>query len=306
MLKYCFTLILSLVLIFPVSLLADDEVFARQGDVVLTQAELDAAFLRVPEKFRLAFIRDGDRVDSLVQSLLRYKQTAADAAGNDYDQEPAVQLRMKLAGEQELAEAWLDHLVATMPEGDYEQLAHEQYLASPEKFKTESAVDLSHILVSSDNRPKAEALEIVNRLHAELVENPALFDEYIESFSEDPAKASNRGRYPHVVKGQMVAAFEKQAFSMTEPGKISPPVETAYGYHIIRLNAKTAAGLRSFEEVKAPLTAQVRDEHVQTYRTNYLKRLAEVPIEFEEGAVEAMVKRHFGENLERAPDFYNQ
>ena len=302
--RYIF--ISALALFFHVSALADENVFARQGDVVLTQAELDAAFQRIPENIRLPFIRDGERVDRLVQNLLRYKQTAAEAKSGEFDQEADVQLRMKLAAEQELAEAWVQKLIADIPHGDYEQLAYESYLASPEDFQIPAAVDVSHILISSDNRPEEEALETVNRLYAELVEDPALFDEYIASWSEDPAKASNQGRYPHVVPGQMVDAFEKQAFAMAEPGEISKPVKTAYGFHIIRLNAKIPAGLKPFDQVKTPLIVKARNEHVQTFRTNYLKRLAEVPIELEDGAVEAMVKRHFGENLERAPDFYNQ
>ena len=67
------------------SLWADDEVFARQGDQVLTHAEMDAAFMRIPAKFRLPFIRDGERVDQLVSSLLRYKTIAAEAEQNEPD-----------------------------------------------------------------------------------------------------------------------------------------------------------------------------------------------------------------------------
>jgi peptidyl-prolyl cis-trans isomerase C len=301
-------LVLTLLLfhLFPVSASADEDVFARQGDVVLTQAELDAAFMRIPENVRLPFIRDGERVDRLVQNLLRYKQTAAEAVENEFDDNAEIQLRVKLAGEQELAEAWVQQLIADMPQGDYEQLAYENYLANPENYRTPAAVDVSHILVSSENRPDEEALETVNRLHAELVENPALFDEYIDTWSEDPAKASNQGRYAHVIPGQMVKPFENVAFSLEENGEISEPVRTAYGFHIIRLNGKIPPGLKPFDSVKAPLIMEARGQQVQAFRTNYLKRLAEVPIEIPDGAIEAMAKRHFGENLERAPDFYNQ
>lgn len=287
-------------------LFADDEVFARQGDQVLTHAEIDAAFMRVPAKYRLPFIRDGERVNQLVSSLLRYKTVAAEAEQNGFDEDPLVAERMQLAMEQELAEAWIAHMVETAPPGDYEALAYEKYLANPENYPSQESLDVSHILIKSDIRPEEEALDTVNRLHAELLENPALFDEYIGEYSEDPAKASNAGRYPDMTRGKMVKPFEEAAFAMSEVGSISEPVKTSYGFHIIRLNGRTPPGTKPYEQVKGLLVQQAIDQHKQKVQRNYLMKLSEEPIELPDGAVEKMVKRHFGENLEKAPGFYDQ
>lgn len=54
-------------------------------------------------------------------------------------------------------------------------------------------------------------------------------------YSEDPGSASNGGQYKNVVKGMMVAEFEKVAFSLTKPGEISEVFETEYGFHFIQL-----------------------------------------------------------------------
>jgi peptidyl-prolyl cis-trans isomerase C len=287
-------------------LFADDEVFARQGDQVLTHAEIDAAFMRIPAKFRLPFIRDGERVNQLVSSLLRYKTIAAEAEQAGFNEDPLVAERMQLAMEQELAEAWVAHVVESAPPGDYEALAYERYLASPENYRSQASLDVSHILIKSDIRPEEEALETVNRLHAELLENPDLFDEYIAEYSEDPAKAGNAGRYPDMTRGKMVKPFEEAAFAMEGNGSISEPVETAYGFHIIRLNGRTEAGTTPFEKVKPVIMMEVADEHVENIRRTYLMKLSQEPIELPDGAVEKMARRHFGENLEKAPDFYDQ
>lgn len=288
------------------TLWADDEVFARQGDQVLTHAEIDAAFMRIPAKFRLPFIRDGERVDQLVSSLLRYKTIAAEAEQNGFDEDSLVIARMNLAKEQELAEAWVSHVIESAPPGDYETLAYERYLASPEKYRTGVSLDVSHILIKSDIRAEAEALETVTRLHAELMENPSLFDDYIDRYSEDPAKVNNAGRYPNMTRGQMVEPFEVAAFAMKGDGTISEPVKTAYGYHIIRLNRRTEASTAPFEKVKPAIMMEVASEHSDNLKRAYLMKLSQEPIELPDGAVEKMVKRHFGENLEKAPDFYNQ
>ena len=121
---------------------ADDDVFARQGDQVITQAELDAAFARIPPNHRLTFIRDGGKVDQLVHNLLRYKQIAADAEKNGFSEDSLAQLRIKQVGEQELAEAWLEKVVEDAPEVDYETLAKEYYLGHPEEFQTQMSVDV--------------------------------------------------------------------------------------------------------------------------------------------------------------------
>ncbi len=293
-------------LAFPFIAEAEDEVFARQGDLVLTQAELDAAFSQIPPQHRLPFIRNGEQVDKLVQKLLRYKAVAADAEKEGFSEEPNAQLRMKLAAEEELAKAWIENIVETAPQGDYDALAYEYYLAHPEEYQSQAAVDVSHILIKSDIRPEAEALETVNRLHAELVAAPALFDSYISEYSEDPAKVNNNGRYPRVVAGQMVEPFEKKAFSMTEIGSISEPVQTSYGFHILRLNNKMPPSLIPFENVKPNLVQKVYGDYIENYRRNYVLRISHGTIELEEGAVEKMVKRHFGENLELAPGYYDR
>lgn len=285
------------------SALADDTVFARQGDVVLTQDELDAAFARIPEIHRLAFIRDGERVNKLVKSLLQTRQISRDANAHDYEQDPVTALRMQMAAEKELAEAWLDHVVASAPEVNYESLAYEHYLANPEQYQTPEMLDVSHILIKSDTRPELEALELARRLYNDLLADPSLFDEYVMEYSEDPAKSSNAGRYRQMQKGQMVRQFENAAFALSTPGEITDLVQTDYGFHIIRLNRRIDPKPVPFEQIKLQAIEQAKGRYEANYRRNYLLKLNHEPIELPEGAVDAMVKRYFGENLELAPEF---
>lgn len=283
-----------------------NEIFARQGDQVFTQEEMDAAFSRIPEEHRLAFIRDGGRVDQLLQNLLRARQIAAAARAEGFDEQEIVAARMRLAAEKELAEAWMEHVLANAPEADFAALAEEYYLANRDEFMTEEMVDVSHILVSTENRSQDAALEIVEDLQDRLDEDPAQFDALVMEYSEDPGKATNQGRYPQMLRGQMVAPFEETAFSLEEPGQISEPVETTYGYHLIRLNREIPPQQVPFEQVKQRLEEQAKKDHLNRYRSRYIVGLNEDPIDIPEGAVEVMVKRHFGENLERAPDYYQQ
>lgn len=280
-----------------------DEVLARQGDVVLTQGEIDAAFARIPEVHRLMFIRSGEQVDQLIRNILQNKVVAADAKKAGYDQNPLVEKRMALTGEKELSDAWMEEVVANMPPADYEALAYEEYLAEPEKWMSEEYLDVSHLLISSQNKSDEKALEQIEDLRQQALADPSRFDELIMEYSEDPSKGQNRGRFEAMTRGEMVAPFEAAAFALETPGQISEPVKTSYGYHLIRLNQKFPPKVLDFDLVKEQAMQQAEARHRAQYRSNYLRRLLSNPIEIPDGAVESMARRWFGEDLELAPRF---
>lgn len=280
-----------------------DTVFASQGGVELTLAELYAAFSSIPVELRLRYIRDGERVDNLVKSILRNKLIAADADSAGFSQDTLVALRMKMAADKELAEAWVLNLMENAPEGDYEAIANEYYIAHPEDFNSQEMVDVSHLLVTFNDRTKEEALELVSNLRETLRSDPALFDAYILEYSEDPAKSANNGRYPTVQRGDMVKPFEDASFALNEAGEISEPVETVYGYHLIRLNRKIPPELVPFEQIKPQMMEQAKKEYLSDFRRRYIQKMIIEPIELNEAAAEEMVKHYFGEDLEMAPAF---
>jgi hypothetical protein len=278
-------------------------VFAARGDVELTQIELDGAFTGIPKPARLMYIRDGEKVDQLVIALLQRKAIAADAAKTGFDQDPVIAARVQLAAEKELAEAWLQHMVENAPEADYMALGREDFLLDPESYRSEEVLDLSHILIGTDSRSSDQAELVANQLFEQLLADPQQFDELVREYSDDPSKNVNGGRFPEVRKGQMVESFEKAAFAIEKQGDISKPVRTDYGYHLIRLNGKSGGEIPQFEQVQAEAVQRARVKHLNNIRESYLKRIASDPIVIPEGAVEIMVKRHFGENLELAPTF---
>ena len=276
---------------------------AKQGGVVLTQAEIDAAFSKIPPQHRLPYIRDGAKVDLLIRNLLRNKILAGEAKKAAYDQQALVKLRLALATEGELATEWLKKVIADAPPVDYEAIAYERYLVNPDTWKSEDGIDVSHILISSENRSSEAALQLATEIGEELQLDPSRFDAMVEEYSEDPSKKVNGGRFPQVKRNDMVKPFEVAAFAMDDPGEISSPVETTYGFHIIRLNRTMPGTVPPFEDIKAQAMRQAREQYLKDYSTRYLKKALSDPIELPDGAVEEMAKRYFGENLELAPDF---
>ena len=85
-----------------------------------------------------------------------------------------------------------------------------------------------------------ETIANLNQYRKELIESPYKFGLYASLYSKDPGSANSQalGCYKRVEKGVMVPEFE-QAVLTLEPGQISEPFETDFGWHIAKLEKKT-------------------------------------------------------------------
>jgi len=272
----------------------DLEILAERGKGVVTQDDFTARADRIPESVRKATLRDRKRVGDLLQNLLLTSQLAADAREAGFDKEKIVIERMKLAADAELADAWLTHYVEERSGADFEALAHEYYLLHKETIKSSPKIDVSHILISTKERPEAEAKALADSIKLQLNDNPSAFDELIIEYSEDPSAASNKGKFHGVKKGDMVKPFETTAFAL-QPGEISEPVKTEYGYHIIRLDAYIEPEQLPYEEVKNQLIAIEREKHNERVKNSYLENLNAEKIKMTEEQIQEMVRRQFGD-----------
>lgn len=99
----------------------------------------------------------------------------------------------------------------------------------------EEQVKVRHILISFGvDKDSALALAKSLKQRAQSGED---FAELAKEYSEDPGSASRGGEYDFFPRGQMVKPFEDAAFGANE-GEIVGPVETQYGYHVIKVTGK--------------------------------------------------------------------
>jgi peptidyl-prolyl cis-trans isomerase SurA len=103
-----------------------------------------------------------------------------------------------------------------------------------------------HIIEVTDRR--VSALELAERLHADLQEDPDAFAQLARDYSEDPVTASKGGDLGWVVRYQYDQQRQDAIFGLTEPGQISEPVITAEGTFIYQLIE--SAELRFVPEAK--------------------------------------------------------
>jgi peptidyl-prolyl cis-trans isomerase D len=138
------------------------------------------------------------------------------------------------------------------------------YNDNKDSYRLPERVNVRHILLKTDAKdPKSDATvkAKADDLVKQLRKPGANFAEMAKKYSEDPGSKDKGGEYDGVVHGQMVAEFDKAAFSL-KVNEISEPIKTTYGYHILQVLAHEQAQLKPFNDVKAELETQYKKQQV--------------------------------------------
>jgi len=152
------------------------------------------------------------------------------------------------------------------------------YDADSNEFSTPEERRASHILVSF-GADKAEALKKAQQLKSQL-DAKADFAQLAREQSDDPGSKSEGGDLGWVRRGLMTPKFEDSLFSLTQ-GAVSEPVETEFGWHLIRLDEVKSAVTKPFED------AGVQSELLTRYRKRDVeKRFQELSEKMEQLAFE--------------------
>ncbi|MCK4529977.1 MAG: peptidylprolyl isomerase [Candidatus Marinimicrobia bacterium] len=142
-----------------------------------------------------------------------------------------------------------------------------------EKMKYE--LNVSHILIGFNNkhalneRSLKEAEILTEQLSRELtVDN---FDEFVLQYSDDRSKENNNGNFGWTGLGYFVEKFENAAYAL-EPGEISEPIETDFGFHFIKLNDRRVIPIEPYEN----LQVDIREMIFNRWRSKFMQREADV------------------------------
>lgn len=126
------------------------------------------------------------------------------------------------------------------------------YDENPEKFKVDESATASHILIKIEPTDDDDTKAAKKAKLAELkkkIEDGADFAELAKENSDCPSGKQAGGSLGSFGKKQMVAPFSDAAFSQ-EIGEVGDIVETQFGYHIIKVDARTEASVKDFDESK--------------------------------------------------------
>lgn len=151
------------------------------------------------------------------------------------------------------------------------------YAANPSRFCAPSLFEAAHILIpltKKDAQARQLAAQQAEAILAELQSNPRRFVALAKQYSACPSKA-NGGSLGQMASGDTVPEFEAALATMPEGSISTVPVETRYGFHIIRLDARERGQVLPFESVLPYLKeAQDKMHWVQAGR-DYMQQLVQ-------------------------------
>jgi parvulin-like peptidyl-prolyl isomerase len=231
------------------------EVVARVGDRDITVADLDQAWKQA-SRLRIMGVSELERKKELVNKLIDDQVVILEAYKEGLDN--AVNQDSGLAAQKDriLLNVLYQKEIAAKSKPTEAELRREY-------DRTKEEVHAAHILVET----KQEAEDVYNQLKA-----GADFGELAREKSIDPSAKTNGGDLGFFTWGKMVPEFQQAAFALKE-GEISQPVQTSYGWHIIKLLERREKEQPSFEESKSLIETKVENEKRENRVKEYFAQL---------------------------------
>ena len=139
-----------------------------------------------------------------------------------------------------------------------------------DQYRTPEEVRVSHILIKTplpgaDGKVDEKGVTVSQHRAEDLlkqIKGGAKFEDLAKKYSEDPGSAKEGGSLGWIGKGRTVPEFEKAAFSQAK-GQVGDLVKSSYGFHIIRVDDKQDAHMKTLDEVKDQIEPVLKQQKGQ-------------------------------------------
>ena len=211
-----------------------------EADLELAETDLDPQFAKLPPEQRRA---------AALSALIEIHVMADKAVSEGIDKDPEFQRRMALLQQRALHSALVDKDVAgKITDADLKKRYDEEMAKQPPV----NEIHARHILVKS----KEEAEAIIKEL-----DKGGDFEKIAKEKSTDGA-APQGGDLGYFTEDQMVPEFSKAAFALAIGKYTEQPVQTQFGWHVIKVEDKRIKQPPSFDQVKSQIRQVVlRDKY---------------------------------------------
>ena len=250
------------------AVLAPTTPLIEDGPIVVDAADFEGNMLRVPENRRADFRTSYERVATVVDNIFVARTLAARARKAGLDQDPAVQRRLQQLQEGLLADLYVQKLEKDAPQVNLEARARELFKADQASLMKPEEVYVQSILIGLKGRTPQMAAEIAKKVRAEAV-NGGDFLALAAKHSDDPDMRRNGGDLGYNSPNAFVEPVRVAITKMNRKGEVSEPIETEYGFNIIKFIDRKKAQPVKFEDVKGKLI-QLERERLAKQRVDAL------------------------------------
>jgi peptidyl-prolyl cis-trans isomerase C len=284
------TLVLSLLCLAAGYSLADDGVLARGEGATITTADVLSDLEHLPAELRQGILASPPKLEQLASKLYVRRVLAKRAREAGLDKTPGVIVALQLASDQILGDAMLAKAVTeAQPSNEtaLEKAARAYYAAEERQFMAAEERKVRHILIAkATENAEARAREVLEKL-----KHGADFAKLAKEYSDDPGTKNKGGDLGYFGRNRMVKPFEDAAFGLNKVGELAGPVETAFGWHVLRLDAIRAPGKKPYNEVSADIKHDVLEKIAQDRRIALADEIRPT-IEFNRAAIESFAKQY--------------
>ncbi|MDO8310575.1 MAG: peptidylprolyl isomerase [Sideroxyarcus sp.] len=248
MLKFSKLVLLSTLLsVTAISQAAEEKSAALVNGVSIPQSRVD---LRVKVATTQGGQPDSPELRKAIRDdLVNLEVLSQIAVKNGLDKQPEIAQQIELSKQQVLAGAFVQDYAKSNPTG--EDVLKQDYEALKARVGNKE-YKMSHILVATEDEAKAVAKRVKKEKFAKLAKEK----------SKDPGSKDNGGDLGWQVPSNFVQPFG-EAVAKLNKGQISEPVQTQYGWHVIKLEDTRELKVPTFEEVKPQLEKRRQQESIQ-------------------------------------------
>ncbi|MBI5890672.1 MAG: peptidylprolyl isomerase [Nitrosomonadales bacterium] len=247
MLKFSkFALLSALLTIAACTQAADEKSAALVNGVSIPQARLD---MRIKAAAQQGQPDSPELRKAIRDDLINLEVISQAASKNEMEKQPEIAQQLELARQSILAGAYVQDYAKNHPIGD--DVLKQEYEALKTRVGNKE-YKLSHILVDSEDEAKKAAAEV----------KKGKFAKVAKSMSKDPGSKDKGGELGWAVPSNFVQPFA-EAVTKLGKGQISAPVQTQFGWHVIKLEDTRELKVPTFEEVKPNIEKRLQQQTIQ-------------------------------------------
>ncbi|MBA2422923.1 MAG: peptidylprolyl isomerase [Chitinophagales bacterium] len=146
-----------------------------------------------------------------------------------------------------------------------------------ESRPSRGTVTAAHLFIklpeNATEEDKEKAKQKIDSIYQQ-IKNDTSWNDLVKQYSQDKTSSANGGKLAAFGTGQMVPEFEEAAFALKNPGDISTPVKTKFGWHIIKLIEKKT--MSSYPQMRDEIRKKIENgtwsEHAKQAFAQKLKK----------------------------------
>lgn len=271
----------------------DSSIIAKVGESEVRADDIKPLLANLSTKDQLALAHDPAALNELVRSFIVQQLVYKEAVAKKWEQQPKVAEQLERLRQQAVTQTYLQALAT--PPADYPSEADLQsaydLLKKNNALQVPKQYHLSQIYIADPKgADKATDDKAQSKLDAVLKAlKSADFASLAKTQSDEAASAGRGGDLGWLAENQIQPEIKERVITLSK-GSVTEAIRTNDGYHIIKLTEIKEPYVASLDEVKVPLTNELRKERAQAISKAYLAQLLKQnPVTLNEIAVGQLV-----------------